>query len=65
MYPDENALFIAPTFRLPDAAGEKLPEVTEVHDVQPPIACVSSGLDVLAPLYWAATKAIYGVAELK
>ena len=56
MLPRREALFIAPTFRLPDAAGEKLPEVTKDHDVQPPIACVSSGLVVLTPLYWAATK---------
>ena len=34
----ESELFIAATLRLPEAAGEKLPEISHVQDVQPPMA---------------------------
>ena len=42
---------MAATLRLPEAAGEKLPELTDKQDVQLPMAWVSRGLDGIAPLY--------------
>ena len=47
--------FMLATFRLPDAGGEKLGEVTDLGGAQAPIAC-ATGLVLLAPLYWAVTK---------